>query len=788
MQTSRLPPRPAVAAADAIHERQAEQVADQIVRTSRPAPGRGLSLSPGDTSRRPLPPIVEDVLATPGQPLDPATRAFMEPRFRHDFGRVRVHTGAAAQEAARAVRAYAFTLGEHIVFADGRLVPGTADGRRLLAHELTHVVQHDARTATARPGSAVLARQPDPAPVTDFDALARSLARKLEAGKRSDVLHDLQALKPPDLVTLEASAVKVLTPREAESLRRAIHFVREPAPASQSVVSITPKTGVEVTKAGAKVGAGAVTVHTGLTVTAPGAGQSDSAYALSYKGSDAGEMRWLQFAWREVVPEYAVKGGTPRRVPARRKLEHSGQVYHLTTNPVTPRWNTDTGSSKSPFFEQNTTTNRTASELTMVDYPSPMDTLVGELFAGQTPPPSRVISHFHAATYLVHGMDVVYRADVDLTWEYLDAKHVTLKAAATGGPTRQLEAPHRTRLVIQFPDFAYLPGPVVGAPEHQPAFDIVRDVVPAGSLTEAEWSDPKRTDVERFADIAKLADVYNLIDAVSGTTPASINLAGKIPGGTLRPGLNYSSELRSRFPDAPAGETGYLDASGVYHNPDIPADRAGLLPRIVIILGPNAFTRGKAYALAVLRHEMTHALHSQLALGWLAKWRDEQPDQSFKDWLASQVKAKKLSGVDAAVIAAGTGGGTAATEVLAWTEGLVTALPFIAAVDVSLVRTDATYPAVVSALRGAGENFSKVKGSKELTQVALDRIRDVCCSVLTQGQRDLLVEWIDFLLDPSSRKPTESAAKLTVATFGPLKDFLTRVREIARKSCGKRTS
>jgi len=298
-----------------------------------------------------------------------------------------------------------------------------------------------------------------------------------------------------------------------------------------------------------------------------------------------------------------------------------------------------------------------------------------------------------------------------------------------------------------------------------------------------------------FADIAKLADAYNLIDAVSGTTPSSINLAGKVPGGTLAPGLNYASELRSSFPDAPSGETGYLDSSGTYHNPDLPAERKGRLPRIVIILGPNAFNRGKAYALATLRHEMEHALHEQLALGWLVKWRDEHPNQSFNDWLASQVTAKKLSAVEASVLASGAGGTTAGTEIFAWTEGLVTALPFISAVDVSLVQTDAKYPAVVSALRGAGQNYNRIKaskegskeGRKEVVQAALDRIRDLCCNVLTQAQRDLLVAWIDFLMDPASRKPTELTLKLTIANFSPLKDFLTQVRDIARKPCAKRT-
>ncbi|MCJ7626535.1 MAG: DUF4157 domain-containing protein [Anaerolineaceae bacterium] len=86
-------------------------------------------------------PIVSEVLNSPGQPLDHATRAFMESRFGHDLGRVRVHADAKAQKSAQAVNANAYTVGSNIVFAPGRYLPGTPDGQRLLAHELTHVLQ-----------------------------------------------------------------------------------------------------------------------------------------------------------------------------------------------------------------------------------------------------------------------------------------------------------------------------------------------------------------------------------------------------------------------------------------------------------------------------------------------------------------------------------------------------------------------------------------------------------------------------------------------------------------------
>jgi hypothetical protein len=86
-------------------------------------------------------PMVERVLSSPGQPLDRTTRSFMESRFGHHFGDVRIHADARAAESARAISALAYTVGPDIVFGSSRYQPQTHAGRRLLAHELSHVVQ-----------------------------------------------------------------------------------------------------------------------------------------------------------------------------------------------------------------------------------------------------------------------------------------------------------------------------------------------------------------------------------------------------------------------------------------------------------------------------------------------------------------------------------------------------------------------------------------------------------------------------------------------------------------------
>jgi hypothetical protein len=101
------------------------------------------------------PPIVHDVLRSPGQPLDNQTRAFMERRFAHDFSRVRIHADAKAAESAGAVDALAYTVGQHIAFASGRYAPHTQEGKRLMAHELAHTIQQSEGGS-----SGLLSRQP----------------------------------------------------------------------------------------------------------------------------------------------------------------------------------------------------------------------------------------------------------------------------------------------------------------------------------------------------------------------------------------------------------------------------------------------------------------------------------------------------------------------------------------------------------------------------------------------------------------------------------------------------
>lgn len=109
------------------------------------------------------PPVVHEVLSSPGQQLDLETRAFFEPRFGHDFSRVRVHADARAAESAWAVNALAYTVGQDVVFGFGQYAPKSSAGGRLLAHELMHVVQQGFSHSE---GALVI----DPSASTEMDA------------------------------------------------------------------------------------------------------------------------------------------------------------------------------------------------------------------------------------------------------------------------------------------------------------------------------------------------------------------------------------------------------------------------------------------------------------------------------------------------------------------------------------------------------------------------------------------------------------------------------------------
>jgi hypothetical protein len=214
------PPARAIQAKPAInqpgdaYEQEADRVADQVLAapahagvmraTAQVQRLAGQSAGPMDAA----PASVDQALAIPGRPLELALRQDMEQRFGYDFSRVRIHSGVAAEQSARDADAHAYTLGQDIVFGAGGFAPGTQAGRRLIAHELTHVVQQGPLGQVAPQGnpsmpSGVIRRQPRPSgkPAAKAEARLADLAKdpgkahqawkRLSAEDRATVLENM---------------------------------------------------------------------------------------------------------------------------------------------------------------------------------------------------------------------------------------------------------------------------------------------------------------------------------------------------------------------------------------------------------------------------------------------------------------------------------------------------------------------------------------------------------------------------------------------------------------------
>lgn len=172
-------------------EREADQVATQVL-SDAPASAQSTPavavhrVGAGDASFVEAPPPVERAVAVPGRALDGSTRAFFEGRFGHDFSRVRVHDDAHAAGSARAIGALAYTAGHHLVFGASQYRPHSRDGRTLIAHELTHVLQqgHGAPTTVRRKDTATTATAVWYQEA--IDQLAAANARMAEQRKRGE--------------------------------------------------------------------------------------------------------------------------------------------------------------------------------------------------------------------------------------------------------------------------------------------------------------------------------------------------------------------------------------------------------------------------------------------------------------------------------------------------------------------------------------------------------------------------------------------------------------------------
>jgi Domain of unknown function (DUF4157) len=207
-------------------------------RSANPVPS---SIGDPPSSVSEVPPIVHEVVRAPGQPLDRHTRAFMEPRFGHDFSEVRIHTDAKAVESAQAVNAYAYTVGRDVVFGRGNYAPETNPGRKLLAHELAHVIQQ--RCGSRQP---IVQRQEGSDgsdPDQELDRLITTLDQQIgTSGDESDQGNQSnEASGKPSLLMLQAARARLFDIKDTATAEEKMAIVSQIRGATSSEDSLQKK-------------------------------------------------------------------------------------------------------------------------------------------------------------------------------------------------------------------------------------------------------------------------------------------------------------------------------------------------------------------------------------------------------------------------------------------------------------------------------------------------------------------------------------------------------------------
>jgi hypothetical protein len=237
MRSVSIQPKLSISQTGDPYEQEADRVADQVTRmpelrsagvsgaqgemAQTAAEHQGLQtmrVQTGDRGQATAPPIVNEVLNSPGQPLNSTTGAFFEQHFGQDFSHVHVHTDQRAAASADAIRASAYTVGSDIVFGSAAFTPETQQGRRLLAHELTHVVQQQQQSAPS-----ALQRQPINNTPVNINATATEVEELVLPNKNEKAaLEKLNALDMRDLLGVVEKLYADIQPEEkSEGKRRA---------------------------------------------------------------------------------------------------------------------------------------------------------------------------------------------------------------------------------------------------------------------------------------------------------------------------------------------------------------------------------------------------------------------------------------------------------------------------------------------------------------------------------------------------------------------------------------
>ena len=345
---------------------------------------------------------------------------------------------------------------------------------------MTDTPQPPSAPAQPQPPSAPAQPQPPSAPAqpsqpragtADPRANVRRLVKLLKNDKRTDALSDVASLTTKQVEQLEPALLDELSKDEITKhgyeLRRIIRFVQAKAAKSlqdENGTKFLMGTGHQ--RETKLPDGGVVKLVSDVKITAQAA---DNGYAITFEGP-ANNTHWLQFIWRRIVAVHSPSGSKSREIPVQMRINRAGRVYLLTSDRNNPRWTTDGAHKDRPFYEEDTTVERTSNALTLADTPSSMGQQVAPLFT-MDPTLEKCVSTFHAAAYLIKDLEVLYRADIEMVWTIKKQRIGPAGWIASGRVANQLDAGHRAALALQFPKFDYLPGPLIEPPVPRDQFE-----------------------------------------------------------------------------------------------------------------------------------------------------------------------------------------------------------------------------------------------------------------------------------------------------------------------------
>jgi hypothetical protein len=299
--------------------------------------------------------------------------------------------------------------------------------------------------------------------------------------------------------------------------------------------------------------------------------------------------------------------------------------------------------------------------------------------------------------------------------------------------------------------------------------DWIKDPSAGGSLDEKQWAATDRTEIKKLcSDAAKVAQVEKAFVGPAAVTKVAddINI---VDAGARdhHPGLNFSTLLPER------AETAYVAAAGggliAKLTPKDP------LPKIAIVLSSQALS-SKGVALGVLRHEMVHVEHLNLALMSARKWIESKTKSSFEDWLDKQQKERSMTPLDVELSKDAANARSANSELLAYTEEFMT--EFLLAQPAPGDPDDAAFLGLYAIITSSTEPWANANAPAR--QEALGRLQEYYCKELDHPHQ---VAFDRFVKNRRDQQTTKAPAW----TWHPKKQmhdhFYTGLRKIIEGKC-----